>query len=132
MLKLSLTIASAVGLLATLIATPALADCDSYEAHVSGHGGIVPEWSYAHSFRSEVPLLDKCARESEALACDQGEEGLECAEDMQQVYVTCVADSLCDDWTQGQLEDGELTDGNVGEAYRACIGFVVAAGGSGR
>jgi hypothetical protein len=129
-MKLVATIAASVGLLATLIATPALADCD-YEGHQDGsHNGFVPDWSYAHSFRSEVPLLDQCARESEALACDQGEEGLDCAYDMQKVYRECIGVSVCDDLVQGWLEDGDVAPSDLGQAFQACLKFVAVAGGN--
>lgn len=109
---------------------PALANCD-YESHQAGtHNGIVPQWSYSHSFRSTEPLADKCAREAESLACDQGEEGLECAYDMQRVYRACVADSVCDELVQGLLEDGDIAPEAAGGEYHACMLFVVTAAGN--
>lgn len=132
MLKLSLTVASAVSLLATLIATPALADCD-YESEQLGIHKVVPEWSYQHSFRSTEPLADQCSREAEDVDCEaEGLYGLECAEKMQRLFASCVGAEVCREAAQGWLEDDGVTGESLGAMYGACLDLVAAAGGSGR
>lgn len=120
-------------LLISSVTGSALADCD-YESHKAGtHGGVVPAWSYNHSFRSEEPMADQCSREAEDIDCEaEGLYGLECAEKMQRIYASCVAEETCLLAVDGWMEDDQVPLAGLEAMYGACLDLVTAAGGSGR
>lgn len=121
MLKLSLTIASAVSLLGTLIAVPALADCSQ--------DAVVPAYAYSYVVampEAEAPYRE-CEYAAEAVECDGTLPG--CGREMQRAYVSCVAREVCDDAAQGWLEDDGVSGESLEAMYGACVDLVVAAGG---
>lgn len=123
-------IATLLALSTVLASSVASADCD-YESHQEGtHNGVVPAYSYSHSFRSDEPLAYDCAREAEETTCEHT-AGLECAREMQDIYATCVGTAMCDSWVQGILESGELpTLADTGRAFESCVQLVRVAGGN--
>jgi hypothetical protein len=130
-MKLTATIAAVVSLLVTLIATPALADCD-YEDHQLNIHRVVPEWSYSHVVvlpEGQAPYLH-CEHEAEDVDCEaEFLFGLECAYKMQRLYSACVGREVCDDAAQGWLEDDGASGETLADMYGACLDLVAAAGG---
>ena len=121
-MKLPLTIAACVGLLATIIATPALADCSQ--------DSVVPAYAYSYVVampEAEAPFRE-CEYAAEAVECDGTLPG--CGRAMQRAYVSCVAREVCDSWAEGASEDGTVVGLEpLAEAYEGCLALVVAAGG---
>lgn len=118
-MKLSLTIASALSLLA--LAVPALADCSQ--------DAVVP--AYAYSYVVAIPEdkapFRECEYAAEAVECDGTLPG--CGREMQRAYVSCVAREVCDDAAQGWIEDDGVSGESLETMYGACVDLVVAAGG---
>ncbi len=123
-------LAALLALCASLVPAVASAECD-YDSHRNGsHGGVVPLYSYRHSFRSEEPMADQCSREAEDVDCEaEWLYGLDCAEKMQRIYATCVAEETCLLAVDGWMEDDQVPLAGLETMYGACLGLVAAAGG---
>ncbi len=131
MLKLTLTVSAAVSLLATLIATPALADCDQDWTRLAEDS--TP--AYAHtvaqveSWGADV-TFPECEVAAEETDCEaEYLFGQACDAKHTRIYLSCVAAEVCREAVQGWLEDDGVSGSSLESMATACTDLVVVAAG---
>lgn len=106
----------------TLVASTASAQHNPYSyasqyERYAGKGNVTHSFTTCEEIANQTLCLDAKGHEL---------EGLDCAREMQSIYVDCVAVVVCEHWYESTIETGvELGDGD----YLACLSLVVATGG---